>query len=265
MVKKDYFGFSLSDEELFFLVQSLKLRSFDGCDTKKYFEYDEDQLKILLQTSINSLLSKGTITKNDQDDNIEYNPIILAILLACVNPQLYACIIKSYSEKPEIKSFYYQNRKMFVIHNVSNENIHYFLAVDNLSKLLKLLIQEFENDNNLGINIHPIKIKITDYSTIKELIDNENEDLLIKKFLSLGIDQDSSTGISQIFLKPSISIFCSTINTIKDEVFGFTSYGTDYGKIALIPSTCEEEDSILLQNFDKNMIIRKIKNLWKEN
>ncbi len=134
----------LSPEELFYLLDELKLPDLPGVDRQAYARLGSEQQALVRETANHSLLARDLITPAAATSGVEINPLLLAMLGAIFNAEHSLFLWRR--EGPQGQRMYYAHSRQdaHVLRWESLLGVHQFYLLNSPDALKKALLDLME-------------------------------------------------------------------------------------------------------------------------
>jgi hypothetical protein len=132
----------LSPEELFYLLEELKLPDLPGVDRQAFGQLGSEQQALIRETAKHSLLARGLLTK--AGEGVEINPLLLAMLGANFNAEHSVFLWRREGPQGQRMYFAHSWQNAHVLRWESLLGVHQFYLLNTPEALKKALLDLME-------------------------------------------------------------------------------------------------------------------------
>jgi hypothetical protein len=237
----------LSDAELYFLLDVLKIPKLPGMPDKKA-ELSADDKNLDLLAGLNALRARDLIRDDHVAERLVVDKMLSAMLIVCASSQRAIFIGHTVGAEPQqITSYIYIQDSMAVVHRTERPGVERFIALFDLPTLQAQLRTELMLVSDDGDSISPIAVHIALFQAAITTFGEGHAADALQMLMTTGFPEQTAGMLLDALAQPRVN---TTIMAIAPSANGGTH--NNFNGLTLIHTS--EGIWMIEPNNDTNMM-----------
>ena len=213
--------FTVSNDELFFLILLLQLQVFPGFELDEFRGLKERELELIIDTAERSLRAKGYIRGTEK--GVEVDPAVVALVGACSVADISFIVTCTHNDGSTEERYYHIHLESDIIveHSFPDPDLHTFTELENTHQIATKICAILGIDNQKAPDCPPGRVTESIIDKAKEIVRAGGS--AYELLLQAGVPERTALELSTTIAHPITNGAFVRIDHSTEQVHGFAT------------------------------------------